>query len=470
MKKCVFEKYKQIFNNVPTTAKNTNEPNVVKRKIIVTKIPLTNETDENEEDQKNVYNKKSNSRLISDNNNLYYNNYYLNHYYETNSNIYIKKNMTLSKILQNKNNHYDISENNYLIDINFLLKNFVPYEKEFKFIQDIEKDMENMPKIKITKFINLNEKCIFNFLQYIYDYYLVLIKVNSVISKKIIYSLNNIFANMIENFKIKHTNLFKLENFYFKNVKIILNQTIVHTFNLIIICKVITKDYNKSYDISCNYISNNKSQIDYLWKIDIKKKNDIKIWLNSEIYHINKIYKRFTYGPQISTFSFGDEIKFIVNVFNKDFQLNPSYIEWLTPVINDIENDAYEKTKFKKYDYFDPLRSCEIEVQILIWENCPPQYSLIVNEYKKILIKNFKIINVMFYKNKYKFYKFETIAYKTGVFSKNRFLSFDLNIIEENDILQNEVQCIYLMNSNFFSKKMDIRIGTKVIFYITDMN
>ena len=67
MKKCVFEKYKQIFNNVPTTAKNTNEPNVVKRKIIVTKIPLTNETDENE---KKLGYGRMNSSLIKKNENL----------------------------------------------------------------------------------------------------------------------------------------------------------------------------------------------------------------------------------------------------------------------------------------------------------------------------------------------------------------------------------------------------------------
>ena len=423
---------------------------------------------ENDDYIKNFYNNKNNNQIISDNN-LYHNHYFLNQYYETNSNMFLKKNMTLSKILENQTIHCDISENNYIIDLNFLLKNFVPYEKEFKFIEDIENEMENIPKINVAKFMNLKEKCIFHFLQYIYDYYFVLIKVNSVISKKIIYSLNNIFNDMIEDFKTKHINIFKVENFYFKNAKTILNQTIVHTFNLIIVCKVITKNYNKSYDISCNYIPNNKTKIDYLWKIDIKKKNSIKVWLDSEIYRINKTFKRFTFGPQISTFSFGDEIKFIVNIFNKDSQLNPSYIEWLPPVITEIENDVYEKKKFGTQEIFDPLRSCEIEVQVLFWEN-PPHNNLIVNEYKKILSRSFKIVNVSFYRNKYKFYKFETIAYKAGIFSKNKFLFFDLNIIKDDDVLQNEVQCIYLMNSNYFSKKMDIRVGTKVIFYITDMN
>ena len=46
---------------------------------------------------------------------------------------------------------------------------------------------------------------------------------------------------------------------------------------------------------------------------------------------------------------------------------------------------------------------------------------------------------------------------------------FDINIIDSNDNVENEIQCIYLMNSYYYSQKMDIRIGTKVILYIVDM-
>ena len=60
MNKSVFDKYKQIFEKSPTTAKNPNESNI-KRKIIVTKIPIKNEGDEN---QKNCTNGRLNSVSI----------------------------------------------------------------------------------------------------------------------------------------------------------------------------------------------------------------------------------------------------------------------------------------------------------------------------------------------------------------------------------------------------------------------
>ena len=61
------------------------------------------------------------------------------------------------------------------------------------------------------------------------------------------------------------------------------------------------------------------------------------------------------------------------------------------------------------------------------------------------------------------------IANKIGILKQNRFLSFDINIIDYNESIKNEIQCIYLMNSNFNNKPMEIRINTCVTFYIIDM-
>ena len=73
------------------------------------------------------------------------------------------------------------------------------------------------------------------------------------------------------------------------------------------------------------------------------------------------------------------------------------------------------------------------------------------------------------YSSKQIFYKIKTVTNKKGIFSKNKFLSFDLNIIDYKEPLKNEVQPIYLMNSNFYTKKLDIRIDTIIFFYITDI-
>lgn len=67
------------------------------------------------------------------------------------------------------------------------------------------------------------------------------------------------------------------------------------------------------------------------------------------------------------------------------------------------------------------------------------------------------------------FFKIITIANKTGVIKQNKFMSFDINIVEYTSNIKNEIQCIYLMNSNFYTKSMEIRLGTIVTFYIVDM-
>ena len=61
------------------------------------------------------------------------------------------------------------------------------------------------------------------------------------------------------------------------------------------------------------------------------------------------------------------------------------------------------------------------------------------------------------------------IANKIGILKQNKYLSFDINIIDYESNIKNEIQCIYLVNNNFFNKSMDIRIGTVITFYIIDM-
>ena len=61
------------------------------------------------------------------------------------------------------------------------------------------------------------------------------------------------------------------------------------------------------------------------------------------------------------------------------------------------------------------------------------------------------------------------IAEKEGIIRQNKFSTFDINVINYKEPLKNEIQCIYLMNSNYYTNKMDIRKGTKVTFYIVDM-
>ena len=60
-------------------------------------------------------------------------------------------------------------------------------------------------------------------------------------------------------------------------------------------------------------------------------------------------------------------------------------------------------------------------------------------------------------------------ANKIGLIKQNKFSTFDINIIDNNSNVKNEIQCLYLMNSNYYTKKMDIRLGTNITIYIVDM-
>ena len=421
------------------------------------------------EKRSNDNNNDKSSNLIS--NNMYNNNF---GYIKKESDIYdlsyLKNNYLFNKLsnLLKNTNLYSISPRNDLNEIN-KIKNIEPYEKNFKLISDIQHDNEKFPLININSFINLNDSSLFKLMGFIYDYYSILMKTNSLIAAKIKNSFNNIFSKPIKNFSNIYSSFLKVINYYFENSKLIINKKNVYTFNLVIICKIITKEINKSYDISYNYISNNK-EYDNLWKIDIIKKSEIKLWLHTELFKINNYLQRFTYSSQISKFSFGDEFKLEINIFNQRTQLNPDSIQWLPPVITDIETNTFEANKFVSSMKFDPLRCCEIEIQTLIWEEISIKNNDInlIKEFVKIFEKNFIVEEIFRYSSKQIFYKIKTIANKKGIFSKNKFLTFDLNIIDYKEPLKNEVQPIYLMNSNYYTKKLDIRIDTIIIFYITD--
>ena len=344
-----------------------------------------------------------------------------------------------------------------------------PYEKVYNFIYDIQKDVDKLPSLNVKSFLKLKDYSLYRLMGFIFDSSSLFIRSNFLIKSKIKNVFYNIFSNTINNFSNLYSSFLKVINYYFENRKIIINKKIMFTFNLVIICKVITKEVNKSYEISYNYISNNKDY-DNLWKIDIKRKNDIKTWLHTELFNANNYIYNFTSTSQISSFSYGDEVKFEINIFNHKQQLNPYSIKWLPPVISDNDNNIIEANQFINKTIFDPLRFNEIEIQTLKWE----EISIIninndlLRQFINIFNKKFKIKNIYTYTSKHIFYKFRIIPNKKGVFAKNKFLFFDINIIDYDKPLQNEVQSIYLMNSNFYNKKMDVRIGTIIIFYITE--
>ena len=61
------------------------------------------------------------------------------------------------------------------------------------------------------------------------------------------------------------------------------------------------------------------------------------------------------------------------------------------------------------------------------------------------------------------------VANKVGIIHKNNFINFQINIVPYEDNIENEIQHIGLLNSKVFMDKINIRIGTSIIIYITDI-
>ena len=383
---------------------------------------------------------------------------------------FIKKNFLFSKLstLLKNNDMCDLSSRNDLNDFSKINNHEEPYEKKYKFISDIQKNAEKFPSLNINKFLNLEDDVIYRLMGFMFDYSSKLIRANSLIKNRIKKCFHNIFSNAIKSFSMTYSSFLEVIDYYFENRKLLINKKNVHTFNLVIIAKVTTKELNKSYDISYNYISSNK-EYDNLWKIDIKSKSDIKIWLHTELFKMNNYSNKFTYSSQISSFSYGDEIKFEINIFNEKQQINPESIQWLPLVITDNISNSFEANKFITNQKFDPLRCNELELQALIWEEVSDiDNNILLKDFINVFKKFFLIKNIFTYTSKHTFYKIKIIPKKEGIFHKNKYHFYDLNIIGYDQPLRNEIQSIYLMNTNYYNKIMDIRIGTEIIFYITD--
>jgi hypothetical protein len=377
----------------------------------------------------------------------------------------LDKNYILSKFI--KQPIYDISSR-YLNEENVNLKHILP-SKKFLFITDIEEEIKRMPIISFKKILNLSDKSLFNLLSFSYDNYLSIISLNNLVKNKVVKSLKAIFQHAINDFKHKYESFLKVIDYNFIQKNFMLNHKKNNLLNLEIKCEIITEEINKSYEIGCNYISNNKNY-DYLWKIDIKNKKDINIWICTELNKINNASKNFTYTSQVSSFCHGDMINLQFNIFSEGNIINPISIEWTEPAISLVPGGVFEKSKYISPYSFDQIRACEVETQILFWKNILPENDGgIVNEVKKIYGKFFDIQNIRYDVSKFYFFKVEMKANKIGCLKSNKFSKFDINIIDYNENVKNEIQCIYLMNSYYYSQKMDIRIGTKVILYIVDM-
>ena len=360
---------------------------------------------------------------------------------------------------------YNVSPRELKNEDKIILKNRQKKE-EYLFICEVENKNKKIPLLNIKKFMKLDSVCIYKILSFIPEMYSTLINIKNYVGRKIKYSLKILFKQTIENFKRIYT-ILDVINYNISISPVLYKKKKFSIINLEIICKIKTKKTKISYEIGCNYISDNK-KYDYLWKIDIQNKKNIEIWINNEINPSKNNIKNFSYTSQISSFAYGDEFKIFFNASN----LLPKSIEWTDPVTTSVNPLVYRKGKFFSKIPYDALRASEVENQVLLWRvKLEERQILLLKEIKEIYGKYyFEIKDIVYDKSKFYFYRIEMLAKQKGTVVRNKYCSFDIKIVDYESKIQNEIQCIYFMNSNFYSKRMEMRVGNKLFFYIIDMN
>ena len=239
---------------------------------------------------------------------------------------------------------YNLSQRYICDEISWKPINDMP-EKSFRFIEDIINDNKNIPLLDLRKVLKLNDSNIFRILSFSYDNYSSIISSNKILGNKIQNSLENIFQHIIDDFKLKYNNLLKILKFSFEPKTVTINRKISYLFNLIIECKIIIKEFKKSFEIGCDYISHGK-KYDNKWKFDVFSKRDIKVWLCSEIDVVNNIYNKFTYTSQVPSFCYNDIIKLNFNILSEGNCVEPASVEWAYPIITSAKTQTYQKVKY----------------------------------------------------------------------------------------------------------------------------
>lgn len=343
---------------------------------------------------------------------------------------------------------------------------------EYKFINQIREENQQIQRINYKSFIRLSDYSLYYLISFIFENYNTLVyKTNKYIYSKINLSMNNIFKRVIEDFSKKYKNILRIEKFSFFQKNFVFHKKSFPLLNLVLKAKIVSNEINKCYEIGYTYMINQK-EYNNIWKFDLRKKNSsITTWFSSECEIFNDNLNRFCYSQPISSFSVGDVIEIHINIFSKNGAINPFSIQWSEVKIEEAPKGFYQKSMVKSPYLFDKLRACEVENMIHFWRTDKNflENSILIKEFKKIFMRHFIIETIFYDVSKIYLYKIFLRANSVGKITKNKFANFEFEVVQKDQEIQNEIQSIFLLNSNFFADKIQIRQGSNVIFYVIDL-
>ena len=390
---------------------------------------------------------------------------------------FLKANNKFSNFL--KDNHSNVSALGLLDDEHIIIRNHQEEVSKFKFIHEVLKNNLSYENISIKKFLALDNKCTFNIFSFLYDNYKIIMTTGKKIKNAFNLTLKSKFSYIIENFKSKYKEILQFESFKFiQSETIMLKKKKIPIFSIFFKCKIKETPYllkyeGISYEITYSFKnsqSRNKDSLYYqIYKFDIRKNKYYPIWICSEMDERNYSQRRLVYSSPVQNYVEKDHIILKIDLIEGN---NFIYdINFLDIKILEAPQNLYEKGVFKSEIGYDGMRDCEIENMILRWNNAN---NLIKNSEMLFYIKRtfgnyFSFKEIKYDISKIIFFKIKMQAEKVGLIKKNRIFNINLQILNETSEITNE--CIYIGCVNTFTqnKILQIRKGTIIILYITDL-
>lgn len=368
--------------------------------------------------------------------------------------------------------------------------------QKFIFINEIQEhnkkannQIENNKKIYARLLLMKNES-FYHLLYFLYDDYDKLISLNKQIRNKIKECLSKKHEQLIKSFKEQYSDIFTLTSIKYQTKSFIQNNNndVIPLFDLILTNKILPQQLDYvSYKIGYTFSTTNDSDNYYIsFQFDIRPRNHHLLWLSSEIEEYNYEYNRFCYTQNISSFSVGDFIQFKIGLFSPAGKVDTSNIRWkTTEQIDNIPLCVYEKFQKRSDVIFNKYRDCEIENIVHIWKNAEALYlnpvsnkktnisqlkhKKLLHKFKNIFSRNFEIKEVYYDVSKFFYFKVKMKAIRVGSINKNMFINTGIDIVNRNKEIINESQSLYVLNHNTKRENYQIREGTELIFYITDV-
>lgn len=357
----------------------------------------------------------------------------------------------------------------------------------YKFIsasQDNNNSLIKKVKLPFVKFLQLQDKCIYIMMYYIFNQYNDLLSSHELIGNKIVLSLNHLFNHSIELFKYTYKSVLELQEYYFKYSHLKKGKYIYPLFDLFIKSKISHEaKTNMCYEISFvyNFIhtsSKYNSTNDPIYhiqtiKFDIKQRSNCLYWFASEFQETKNSIGRVCYSQPITPYALGDYLLFRINIFNVDGYIDPSSIIWKEVVIDPIKvlnASEFEKKILKSKLVFDKFRCCEIEQITHIWKTVDQLTNKrTIDEFTSIVNKCFEIKEIYYNVTNLYLFKICLKAIKNGLIENNKYSNIAIEVIQPDNSTTNECQWMGTLNVKYEMKKIQIRCGDKVLFYLSDL-